>query len=125
MPTVHLVPVKRGMDPDEVVGRLQGGWRLLGRQAVRRGQAIATPGCPEGHTLEDADVWMLDEPMIPQAMVAKLILDAATEYMAGDALNAVDPLECLCQDLYGMDIDALRSAFEGATSAQEQHPSKD
>jgi len=66
------------MDVDEVVGRIQGGWRLMGRQAVQRGKVIATPGHPDGRALEDADVWMLDEPMIPQAMVAMLILSLST-----------------------------------------------
>lgn len=86
----------------------------MGRQAVQRGQQIATPGNPDGVHLEDADVWMLDEPMIPQAMVATLIIQA---------MNAEDPLDYLAQELYGMDLGSLSRALEEAMNAQEQDPS--
>ena len=115
MPTVHLIPVKRGMAPDEVIGRIQGGWQLLGRQAVQRGAAIATPGRPDGPALEDADVWMLDEPMIPQAMVAMLILQA---------MGAEDPLEFLAKELYGITLAELSQAIAEAERAREQGPSE-
>lgn len=116
MPIVHLIPTQRGMDHDEVVGRLQGGWQLLGRQAVQRGAAIATPGRPDGPTLEDADVWMLAEPMVPQAMVASMLLRS---------MSAEDSLEYLSQELFGVGLMELQAAIEEAMSAQGQHPSKD
>lgn len=124
MPIVHLIPVKRGMEPDEVIGRLQQGWQLMGRQMIKRGEAIATPSNPEGRFLENADVWMLDEPMIPQAMVAQMLLQA----MAHE-----DPLEELAQELFGMDLMGLQAALEAAlvaaegghSDAQRQHPGKD
>lgn len=112
LPTVHLIPIARGMAPDEVVGRIQGGWQLLGRQAVQRGASIATPGRPDGPALEDADVWMLDEPMIPQAMVAMLILQA---------MGAEDPLEFLAKELYGISLAELSQAIEEAKRAREQN----
>ena len=118
MPTVHLVPVKRGMQPEEVVGRIQGGWQLLGRQAVEREKAggIATLDNPAVYSLEDADVWMLAEPMIPQAMVASLIVQA---------MSAEDPLDYLAQELYGTDLGSLSRALEEAMVAQGQHSSED
>lgn len=104
------------MEREEIIGRVQGGWTLLGRQAVKTGKAIVTPGNPGGAALEDADIWMLDEPMIPQGMVATLIVQAMAQE---------DPLEYLSFEMYGMDLGALSRALEEATNAQKQHPSKD
>lgn len=112
MPLVHLIPVKRGMEPDEVIGRLQSGWTLLGRQMIKRGEAIATPANPEGRFLENADVWMLAEPMIPQAMVASMLLQA---------MSAEDPLEALAQEMFGMGLMGIQAAM---AAAQEQNDQK-
>lgn len=123
MPVVHVVPTSRGMTHDEIIGRIQGGWQLLGRQAVQKGAAIATPGNPDGIHLEDAEVWILAEPMVPQSMVASMILQA----MAHE-----DPLEELALEMFGMDLLSLQAAMEAAlvaakgghSDAQGQHSSE-
>ena len=116
MPTVHVVPVKRGMPHEEVVGRVQGGWTLLGRQSVRTGKSIMTPGNPDGVSVEDADIWLLAEPMIPMAMVASIIARAAQDLKPEDILTG------LCQELFGMAPDALFTAMKETANAQEQNP---
>lgn len=114
MPTVNAIPCKRGMELEELYGRLQSGWTLLGRQKIQRGKAIATPNNPEGSRLEDADVWVLNEPMIPLGMLAQMFLVA---------MSVEDPLEVLAQEIFGKSLAELQQVLTEMKDAQGSDPS--
>lgn len=98
MPVVETVRCNKGMSEQELQGRLNQGWILIGRQAVSTG--VASPNNPGG--IVDVDIWMMQEPMMPQ----RLILEALVQYGQHNE-GAHDTLDDLTRALFDVGIDRL------------------
>ena len=77
MPTIHLIPISEGVTEKELFQRMQHGWVMAGRQSVQSQQKIVDVSKPMTRVgLEDMDVWILPEPMVPLGVVANALMDA-------------------------------------------------
>ena len=114
MPVVHLVPVTHGMSKDEVVGRIQAGWVLAGRQAVQSTELIVDPSKPIPPSgVVDVDVWVLNEPMVPVGLVATRLIE---EFEAGGEGMTLDNL---ARVLTGQGIIPLKQEMDDARAAMQ------
>ena len=112
MPVVHIVPVTHGMTKDEVLGRIQSGWVMAGRQAVHNNGLIVDPSQAAAPTgVIDADIWVLNEPMAPISLIAARLVES---YEAG---GDVDTLDDLARVLTGQGIILLKGKMDEAKAA--------
>ena len=115
MPVVHLVPTTHGMNKEEVVGRINAGWTMAGRQAVQTNGLIVDPSQPIPPSgVIDADVWVLNEPMIPAGQVAVTLVGLFED--GGDG----DTLDDLARALTGRGIIPLKQELDDAKAAMAQ-----
>ena len=124
MPLIHVVPCQLGMGQDELLGRLQSGWIMAGRQAMRMGGGIVDPTHPIPPSgVVDCDVWLLPEPMIPAGQLALYLV----EMLEGGA--QADALDELARHFLGQSVfeaaEEIRSAAEGGEVLPQKMDDRD
>jgi hypothetical protein len=101
---VLLVPVTEGMKEEAIIGRLQAGWVLIGRQSVDLRTSVIDPTKPMAPSgVIDVDVWALPEPTMPLPMVTNAIFEAR---------QAEKPLEAVVRKLFGVDLETFMAQIE-------------
>jgi hypothetical protein len=110
----HFVPVRKGMDHDELKQRILTGWSYFGRQSVQCA-AIVNVGNPSGPVgVEDVDIWVIPEPMIPQSILAQILVGVHQKQK--DPALALDDV---ARAVFGQGILPLVEAFTSAAETEQ------
>lgn len=103
MPATRLIPTEKGLTEDQLRQALESGWVFIGRHAINTG--VATPKSPGG--TKDVDIWMLQEPMIPQRVIMELLI-GYSQWQP----DAKQYMNDLCVKLFKVGVDELKRKVE-------------
>lgn len=109
---VRMVPQTEGLPQKVTVGMLAEGWICLSSVAIQSSAPqIVQPGVPYSPRVGLFDIWALPEPVMPQIIVARGLLAAASQ--GGD----VKTLETLAQTWFSSSLKQIQAGVRGDVAA--------
>jgi len=124
MPAIEPIPVMKPMTMEELVGRIQRGWRIEGQVIIPTGSGVITPDNPTGQTGVPVNVWVLPEPMVPLGELISTILALDSTAQMGQ-ITAAEILGHFTQAVIGTTVEQLRLSVEKHNESSGDDPPPD